>query len=113
MSFISVSALFRIKHPHNVIQQVAKEVFLHRRNGQYVVNCTYCRCVTIPTHFYQASYWCRHMRIRRVLELLPFHDVYDISKAEQRAIAERCARLPGSWQAAARSAIREVQGGQS
>ena len=110
MSWVSLSDRILINHPQSVIQKVAKEVFLIRRNGQYVVCCKHCRCVTIPTHFYQASYWCRHLRIRRVLELLPFHDTYDSSQAEQRAIAERSARLPGDWQSACRHAIREATG---
>lgn len=110
MSWISISDRILIKHPHSVIQQAAREIFLRGRDGQFVVSCTYCRCVTIPTHFYQASYWCRRSRIRRVLELLPFHDTYDSSKAERRAIAERCARLPGDWQSACRHAVREATG---
>lgn len=108
MSWVSLSDLILIKHPHSVIQQASQDVFLVRRNGQYVVCCKHCCCVTIPTHFYQASYWCRISRIYRVLDLLPLNKC---SKAGKKAVARRCARMSGSWQVAARFAIREAQGG--
>ncbi|CAM3511007.1 hypothetical protein [Halomonas lysinitropha] len=110
MNSITEQDRLPVHNPHRVIQQAAAEIFLRRQGGQFVVNCRHCRCVTIPTHFFQAAYWCRYNRIRRVLELL---SLVGCSRADQKAIAARCARLLGSWRAAARSAIREAKEGRA